>query len=112
MVMKEYIPDRGDLVWLEFTPQSGNEQAGIRPGLVISPVQYNKVSGLCVVFPITSKIKGYPFEVKIDTLLVNGVVLADQVKTLDWKSRNAQYICKADPNAVMEVINLFSTLLT
>jgi mRNA interferase MazF len=112
MVMKEFVPDRGDLIWLEFTPQSGHEQAGVRPGLVISPIQYNEVSGLCVVFPITSKIKGYPFEVKISAQLVNGVVLADQVKTLDWKSRNAQFICKANPNAVSQVIDLFSTLLT
>ena len=112
MVTTEYIPDRGDLIWLEFTPRSGHEQAGIRPGLVISPFPYNQVSGLCVVFPVTSKIKGYPFEVKVTTLLVSGVVLADQVKTLDWKTRNARFICKADTNVVEDVINLFSTLLT
>ena len=112
MVTTDYIPDRGDLVWLEFNPQTGHEQAGIRPALVISPSPYNKASGLCVVFPVTSRIKGYPFEVKINTLLVNGVILADQVKSLDWKARKARFICKTAADLTDEVIHLFNTLLT
>lgn len=112
MVTTEYIPDRGDLVWLEFTPQTGHEQAGIRPALVVSPYIYNKASGLCVVFPVTSRIKGYPFEVKITSLLVNGVILSDQVKSLDWKARKARFIDKADANITDEVLTLFNTLIT
>ena len=111
MVAKNYIPDRGDLIWIEFNPQSGHEQAGKRPALVISPIEYNRISGLCILFPITGKIKGYPFEVEIITSHISGVVLADQVKSLDWKTRNAQFICHIDHGIVDEVISLFETLI-
>jgi mRNA interferase MazF len=85
-----YVPDQGDLVWLEFDPQSGHEQNGRRPALVLSPASYNQKVGLMLCCPITTKAKGYPFEVEIKTKEVTGVVLADQVKSLDWRARNTQ----------------------
>lgn len=111
MVKSDYIPMRGDLIWIGFNPQSGHEQAGKQPALVVSPIEYNRISGLCILFPITGKIKGYPFEVEIKTPLITGVILADQIKSLDWKTRNAQFICQTDQNLVEEVISLFETLI-
>ena len=87
--MAEYVPDQGDLVWLEFDPQSGHEQKGRRPALVLSPASYNQKVGLMLCCPITTKTKGYPFEVEVITKEVTGVVLSDQVKSLDWRARNA-----------------------
>lgn len=91
MVATTYVPDRGDVVWLDFTPQAGHEQAGRRPALVLSPAAYNRKAGLMLCCPITSQVKGYPFEVQVapSTGKVAGVVLADQVRCLDWRSRNA-----------------------
>jgi mRNA interferase MazF len=111
MVTAEYIPDKGDLVWLEFAPQRGHEQTGNRPALVVSPASYNRKTGLFVVFPVTSQIKGYPFEVLLNTPQVTGAVLSDQVKSLDWRSRNVRFICKADQEVIHESIARFSTLL-
>ena len=91
-----YVPDRGDLVWLEFTPQTGSEQAGRRPALVISPRAYNAKVGLALFCPITSRVKGYPFEVALpEGNGVVGVVLADQLKSLDWRARKAKLIQSA-----------------
>jgi len=91
--MSSYVPDRGDLVWLEFTPQAGSEQRGRRPALVISPKTYNGKAGLALFCPITSKIKGYPFEVLLpDGCSVGGVVLSDQLKSLDWRTGKAKFI--------------------
>jgi mRNA interferase MazF len=88
-----YVPDRGDLVWLEFTPQAGSEQRGRRPALVLSPKAYNAKVGLALLCPVTSKMKGYPFEVQLpDGYAVSGVVLSDQLKSLDWRSRKAKLI--------------------
>lgn len=88
-----YVPDRGDLVWLEFTPQTGSEQAGRRPALVISPKAYNAKVGLALFCPVTSRAKGYPFEVVLpEGSGVIGVVLADQLKSLDWRARKAKLI--------------------
>lgn len=86
-----YIPERGDVVWLNFTPQAGYEQAGRRPAVVLSPAGYNSRTGLMLCCPITSQVKGYPFEVAVagDTD-VSGVILADQVKSLDWLARQAE----------------------
>lgn len=86
-----YIPERGDVVWLNFTPQAGHEQAGRRPAVVLSPAGYNGRTGLMLCCPITSQVKGYPFEVAVagDTG-VSGVILADQVKSLDWLARQAE----------------------
>jgi mRNA interferase MazF len=91
--MSSYVPDRGDLVWLEFTPQAGSEQRGRRPALVLSPKTYNGKVGLALFCPVTSKIKGYPFEVQLpDGSAVTGVVLSDQLKSLDWRSRKVKFI--------------------
>lgn len=81
-------PAQGDIVWLDFTPQSGHEQAGRRPALVLSKQVYNRVTGRAFVCPITSKPKGYPFEVPVRTAHISGVVLSDQLKNLDWRARN------------------------
>jgi mRNA interferase MazF len=112
MVKETFIPDKGDIIWLDFNPQAGHEQSGKRPALVISPKNYNKITSLCILFPITSKIKGYPFEVSITSPEIEGVVLADQIKNLDWKVRNAKLIAKTNPVIVQEVIDLFNTLIT
>ena len=94
--MSSYGPDRGDLVWLEFTPQAGSEQRGRRPALVLSPKIYNEKVGLALLCPVTSKIKGYPFEVELpDGTTVSGVVLSDQLKSLDWRSRKVKFIERA-----------------
>ena len=100
-MVKRYVPERGDVVWLNFTPQAGHEQAGHRPALVVSPGAYNGKTGLMLCCPITSRVKGYPFEVALDAGGVRGVVLSDQVKNLDWKARRAKRKGAA-PKAVME----------
>jgi len=108
-----YVPNRGDVVWLHFDPQAGREQAGRRPALVISPRAYNGKVGLALFCPITSKIKGYPFEVLFPTgLKVTGAVLADQVKSLDWRSRRAQRFAKAPVRVVDEALGKILTLVT
>ncbi len=84
----DYIPEAGDIVWLDFDPQSGHEQAGHRPALVVSPATYNGRTGLMLCCPVTSQIKNYPFEVVISGARRN-VALADQIKSLDWRARNA-----------------------
>lgn len=99
-----YIPDRGDLVWLELTPQTGNEQAGRRPALVISPKAYNGKVGLALFCPVTSRVKGYPFEVALpEGSGVIGVVLADQLKSLDWRARKAKLIERASSDVLAMV---------
>ena len=88
---RRYVPSRGDIVWITFNPQAGREQAGRRPALVVSPGSYNGKVGLAVFCPITSRVKGYPFEVSLPAgLEVSGVVLSDQVKSLDWRKRRAK----------------------
>jgi mRNA interferase MazF len=107
-----YVPDRGDIVWLQFNPQSGHEQAGHQPALVLSPASYNRASGLMLCCPMTSHKKGYPFEVVIsDDPDRTSVVLADQVKSLDWKTRRAVKKGAALPNVVMETLSKLQTLL-
>ena len=107
-----YIPDSGDIVWITFNPQAGHEQAGHRPALVLSPKAYNGKVGLAILCPITSQVKGYPFEVLIpDGLEVNGAILSDQVKSLDWKARNAEFSCKLPAAAYNEVVEKLSTLI-
>jgi mRNA interferase MazF len=101
---KRYVPARGDIVWLRFDPQSGHEQAGRRPALVVSPRAYNGTVGLALVCPITSRVKGYPFEVLLpEGGKVNGAVLSDQVKSLDWRAREAKLVGSVT-NEVMEAV--------
>jgi Growth inhibitor len=112
MVTNEYVPDRGDLVWLQFNPQAGHEQVGKRPALVISPASYNGKVGLSLLCPITSKQKGYPFEVVIpQELPIEGVILADQVKSLDWQSRQATFICKVPQKILSDVVAKLDLLI-
>ena len=111
MVRIKYIPKRGDIVWLNFNPQAGHEQSGKRPALVISPKEYNEKTGLGLFCPITNKIKNYPFEVKIDNDKISGVVLSDQIKSMDWKTRNIKFIIKGTSETVDEVINKMSVLI-
>ena len=107
-----YVPDRGDVVWLDFNPQSGHEQGGRRPALVISPKAYNQKVGLALFCPIVSQVKGYPFEVVIPKgVKVKGVVLCDQVKRLDWRVRNAGYITRSPDAVLNNVLQRLRTLL-
>ena len=109
---RRYIPTRGDVVWITFNPQAGHEQAGRRPALVLSPSAYNDKVGLAILCPVTSQVKGYPFEVAIPAgLKLAGVVLADQVKSLDWRFRRAEFICKLPRETTIEVIDKLGTLL-
>ncbi|MHB1420305.1 MAG: endoribonuclease MazF [Bacillota bacterium] len=103
-MVKEYLPDQGDIVWLQFNPQVGHEQSGKRPAIVLSPQIYNEKIGLALLCPITSQEKGYPFEVKLpDYLEIRGVVLSDQLKNLDWQKRKADFICKAPEEIIAEI---------
>jgi len=111
MVKKKYSPERGDVVWLNFDPQSGHEQKGKRPAVVISPKEYNEKVGLGLFCPITSRIKNYPFEVKIVNEKIDGVILSDQIKSLDWKAREIEFISKITVKEVSEVIGKINVLL-
>ena len=112
MVAGEYVPNRGDIVWMSFTPQAGHEQAGHRPALVVSPREYNAVTSLALCCPITSQVKGYPFEVELPADgSVTGVVLADQIKSLDWRARGARFACHSGNRVINEVVGKVSTLL-
>ncbi len=113
MVKRDYIPQRGDVVWITLNPQSGHEQAGRRPAVVLSPGIYNEKVELAVLCPVTNQIKDYPFEVRMpDGLPVSGVILADQVKSLDWRVRNAEWICTLPPRVVEEVLQKLGALLS
>lgn len=112
MAGRKYVPDRGDVVWLQFTPQAGHEQVGHRPALVLSPASYNRRSGLMLCCPITSRVKGYPFEVALgEGQPLGGVVLADQVKSLDWKARQASKKGRASSQVMVETLSKLQTLL-
>lgn len=109
---RQYCPDRGDVVWLTFTPQTGHEQRGRRPALVLSAKRYNRKAGLAVFCPITSSIKGYPFEVPLpEGLGVSGAVLSDQVKSLDWQARGADRLSKVPAATLQEVLDKLDALL-
>ena len=107
-----YIPDRGDIVWITLNPQAGHEQVRRRPALVLSPSAYNGKVGLALLCPVTNQLKGYPFEVVIpDGLKISGAVLSDQVKSLDWKARRAEFACALPSVALYEVLQKVNTLL-
>jgi len=108
----EWCPDRGDLIWLDFNPQSGSEQAGKRPALVVSPAKYNLKVGLALVCPVTTRAKGYPFEVALpEGSSISGVILADQLKSLDWRTRHAEYAGRVPEETVNDVLARIATLL-
>jgi mRNA interferase MazF len=111
MVKEKYVPGRGDIVWLNFNPGSGHEQKGKRPAVVISPREYNEKVGLGLFCPITSRIKNYPFEVRIENEKIDGVALADQIKSLDWKTREIEFIAKENPEKISEIIDKISVLI-
>jgi len=107
-----YVPERGDVVWISLNPQAGHEQTGRRPAVVVSPRLYNGKVGLGLFCPITSQAKGYPFEVVIpEGLPVTGVVLADQVKSLDWRARQAEFAARLPVKTGAEVIGKLAVLL-
>jgi mRNA interferase MazF len=107
-----YIPERGDVIWLDFQPQAGHEQGGRRPVVVLSPVSYNGKVGLALLCPITKLSKGYPFEVKLPVgIEVTGVVLADHVKNLDWQARRAEFICHLPIRVIEEIIGKLAVLI-
>ena len=107
-----YIPERGDLIWISLSPQTGHEQAGRRPAVVLSPVAYNGKVGLALLCPITNQIKGYPFEVILpEGISVSGAILADQVKNLDWRIRKAELICNLPREIINEVLEKIRLLL-
>jgi mRNA interferase MazF len=109
---RKYIPDRGDVVWLRFTPHAGHEQSGHRPAVVLSPRNYNQKSGLAVFCPITSHIKSYPFEVRLPgNIPIKGVVLCDQVKSLDCSARQTRFAAKLGVETMAEVLAKASALL-
>ncbi len=106
-------PRRGDVVWVSLNRQAGHEQAGRRPALVVSPIDYNQRVGLALMCPVTSSVKGYPFEVPLpEDLEVGGVVLADQVRSLDWRTRRAERACTAPEPVVNEVLGKLGALLS
>lgn len=112
MVSRRYVLDRGDAVWIDLNPQKGHEQAGRRPALVVSPQSYNGKVGLALLCPITSQVKGYPFEVALpENLPVRGVVLADQVKSLDWRARRTEQIDSLPETVIREVLDKLMPLL-
>jgi mRNA interferase MazF len=109
---QRYVPERGDIVWLEFNPQAGYEQAGHRPAFVLSPKAYNEKVGLALVCPITSSVKGYPFEVVLpEKHKISGAILSDQVKSLDWQVRKAKLVACAPKDVLEEVLAKIHTLI-
>ena len=110
--MPIYVPKQGDVVWLDFDPQAGHEQAGHRPALVLSATAYNTKTGLLVCCPLTNQVKGYPFEVSMERVHgVSGVALADQIKSLDWKARKAEKKGHVPKKVLVEVMAKANTLL-
>jgi mRNA interferase MazF len=114
MVKSEsYVPSCGDIVWINFDPQSGHEQAGRRPALVLSPQKYNFKVGLAIFCPITKNVKGYPFEVLVPKgFKVSGSILSDHVKNLDWRARETEFIGKLPDNVIKDVLKKLGALLS
>ena len=113
MTARPRAPDRGDVIWINLDPRAGHEQRGRRPATVLSPVSYNRKVGLAIMCPITSVVKRYPFEVAIpEGVGVSGVILADQVKSLDWRARRAEVKEKLPSEVTEEVLAKLTALLT
>ena len=112
MVGGSHVPHRGDLVWLNFNPQAGHEQTGHRPALVLSPREYNEKSSVALFCPVTSTVKGYPFEVELPHGgPIGGAVLADQVRSLDWRARRLTFVAAAPRQVLSEVLGKLHALL-
>ncbi|QQR64627.1 endoribonuclease MazF [Candidatus Kaiserbacteria bacterium] len=111
MVKEKYVPDKGDVVWIDLSPTRGHEQANLRPVLVLSPIKYNERTNLMVACAITSRIKGYSYEVPLSEEKVDGVVLSDQMRNLDWKSRKVRFIQKVSTEVIEEVSENIKILL-
>ena len=110
---RSYVPESGQAVWLTLDPQAGHEQSGRRPAVVLSPREYNRRTGLAIMCPVTSQLKGYPFEVVLpENTAVSGAVLADQVQSLDWRARKAKLICDLEPATIDEILGKLETLLS
>ena len=108
----QWTPERGEVVWITMSPQSGHEQRGRRPALVVSPASYNGKVGLAILCPITSQAKGYPFEVALpEGLPISGVVLSDQAKSLDWRSRQAELVCALPAEVTDSVLQRLGRLI-
>lgn len=110
---RSFVPERGDVVKMSFDPQSGHEQAGWRPALVVSPGAYNRASSLALLCPITSRVKRYPFEVALPgDFAITGVVLVDQIRSLAWRARKASFVAHAPDAVVREVLARLEPLVT
>jgi mRNA interferase MazF len=110
--MAAFVPERGDVVWMDFDPQAGHEQGGRRPAIVLSPRDYNQPAGLALFCPITNRAKGYPFEVALPAgAPVTGVVLVDQVRNLDWRARHVSFIGVLDAETLVEVLEKLQPLV-
>jgi len=108
-----YVPERGDVVWITLYPQAGHEQMGRRPAVVLSPAAYNGKVGLALLCPVTNQVKGYPFEVLIpEGLAVSGAILADQIKSLDWRAREAEFACSVPSETMCDVLRKVVALLS
>lgn len=110
--MPVVVPDKGDFITIQFNPQAGHEQQGRRPGIVLSPKSFNQATGFAIVCPTTNQVKGYPFEVPIPSgYKVGGVVLVDQLKSLDWQARNVKVVDQAPQEVIDDCLQLISTFL-
>jgi mRNA interferase MazF len=111
LVANTYIPERGDIIWLDFDPRLGHEQSGHRPALVVSPASYNGLVGLALVFPITRQTKNYAFEIELSGNKVDGIILADQIMNAAWRERGARLIEKAGPRTLSAAVERLMLLL-
>jgi mRNA interferase MazF len=110
LVKRDYVPDAGEILWLHFDPQAGHAQAGRRPALVLTPLRYNAARGMMICCPMTTKVKGYVFEVAVDGKPPRAV-LADQIKSLDWRARRAVRKGAVQPRVLAEVSAKVKALL-
>ena len=111
MIRKEYVPERGDIVWIDFSSTRGHEQASIRPALALSRRVYNQKTGLMIVCAMTSHVKGYPYEVLVHEKKIDGAILVDQIRSVAWKQRKARFIQKVSQSVIDEVEEKLTTLL-
>ena len=112
VAVSAYIPERGDLVWIDFNPQRGREQAHKRPAVVLSPKSYNDKSSLALMCPVTTRAKGYPFETPVMAGKITGVILSDQVRSLDWRARRAAFIQRLNPEIIAQLQERIIQLVT